>query len=216
MPTDAEPLTQAKNLLRQAFSELKSPQEDWSSAEASLLAFSFLLSAWSQHMNLTGHKDLLTVTKHLILEALAIETILPAGSSLVDLGAGAGIPGIPLGILRPRLAVTLLEARERRHYFQKEAIRQLKLPNVRAVRSRIEDLTSSSYDLVIAQALAKPEQALKWMLPLVQAGGWLAIPLGSSSAEPLAVANVEARVVEYRVPIVKLARKLWLGKKERV
>ena len=137
--------------------------------------FARLLQRWSQRLNLTGHQGEIQIARRLLLDAAALERALPQAETITDLGSGAGIPGIPLAICRPDTRFRLVESRERRHHFQRAAIRELGLENVEAVRGRAETLDPAPTEGVISQAFAKPAQALRWMRPWVAPGGWAAI-----------------------------------------
>jgi 16S rRNA (guanine527-N7)-methyltransferase len=133
----------------------------------------------------------------------------------VDLGTGAGFPGLPLAIVWPTCAVSLVEARERRHHFQRTAIREIGIPNATPLLGRAEDLDPTPHAVVVAQAMAEPTVALGWMRRWVGASGWLAIPR-SAGADPFepppGVFHVETRA--YRVPCGGPARELWIGRLE--
>ena len=179
---------------------------------ASLIELARMVESWGQRMNLTGHKTAAAVVRRLILDAAALLAAAPPFATLADLGSGAGFPGLPLAILRPELQLTLVEARERRHHFQRAARRALGLENVRALRGRIEELEATPHEAVLAQALAKPEQALAWMRPWASPAGWLLIPSTSDGPElPGAegLASVELRT--YQIPGGP-RRRLWVGR----
>jgi len=150
----------------------------------------------------------------LILASLAIATELPRVDSIVDLGSGAGFPGLPIAIVRPDAEVLLVEARERRHHFQRAAIRTLGSQNVRAHRGRIEELEPEPAHLVIAQAVVPPPRMLPLMLPWVASGGYAVIPGAETPPDPgthLGIAGFEVR--QYREPAGGAVRTLWIGRK---
>jgi len=182
---------------------------------AALLEITSLLAQWSKRFNLTGHRTTSQIVRRLILDAAALTARLPEIGSLADIGSGAGFPGFPVAILRPGCRVTLVESRERRHHFQRQVIRQLGLENVRAELGRAESLEPSLHAAAIAQAVAKPADALPLLLPWVERGGWLLFP---GSMPPPAVPTEDRRVcfeplVTYRVPLAGVERALWLARK---
>ena len=136
-----------------------------------------LLVRWNERMNLTGHGSASEVVSGLIADALALSTELPAAPrSLADLGSGAGFPGLPLAILHPQSACVLVEARERRVHFQREAIRRLRLENTRALVGRAEALEPVPSAVVTAQAVAAPSKVVALADGWLEPGGVLAIP----------------------------------------
>ena len=160
-----------------------------------------LLDRWSERINLTGHRGALAIAQRLLLEAAALSKVLPPAATIADLGSGAGIPGLPLALCRPGSRIQLIESRERRHHFQRAAIRDLGLANAIALHGRAEALEVRPCDGVVAQAMAEPRQALDWMLPWVGPHGWVAIATNPGSAERLEHPElVMGQVLRYAAP----------------
>ena len=179
-----------------------------------LLELTELLSAWAPRMNLTGHEGPQQILLRLVLDALAMERHLPEADSIADLGSGAGFPGLPLAILRPRTQVLLVESRERRHHFQRAAIRSLGLANVQPLRGRIEALEPEEAQGVVAQALARPRTAVELALPWCAIGGWVAIPGAEEPPDPGDVPGIHpSSNLSYSLPISGMRRTLWLGRR---
>jgi 16S rRNA (guanine527-N7)-methyltransferase len=180
-----------------------------------LLELAQLLERWSGRMNLTGHRDRDAILRRLVLESAALCGSLPTTSSVVDLGSGAGFPGLPIAILRPRCSVTLVESRERRHHFQRTAIRTLGLENVEALRARIED-RPRPHGLVTAQALASADRALELMVPWAERGGWIALPGTDVRQRITHHPDLEFVVSRaYQSPAGGPRRFVWLGRRFR-
>lgn len=161
-----------------------------------------LLDGWSRRLNLTSHHGALAIAQRLLLEAVALHRALPPARSIADLGSGAGIPGLPLALCRPDCEVWLVEARERRHHFQRAAIRELGLANARALRGRAEHLETRPCEGVVSQAFAKAPRALAWMVPWSAPGGWVGIASGPE-LDPAALHHpaLEAgRLIPYAAP----------------
>jgi 16S rRNA (guanine527-N7)-methyltransferase len=117
-----------------------------------------------------------------ILNSVAMTDLIPEGATVVDVGSGAGLPGIPLAIRRPDLQVTLLEPLLRRATFLGQAVEELGLGDrVSVVRARAED-HDHRYDAVTARAVAPLPRLLDWCLPLMAPGGELLALKGSSAA----------------------------------
>ena len=123
-----------------------------------------------------------------IANSLALSDLVPGSATIVDVGSGAGLPGIPLAIARPDLHVTLLEPLLRRSNFLTETVSELGLESrVVVVRARAED-HRSTYDVVVARAVAPLDRLLGWCLPLVEPRGTLLALKGRSAADEVAAA----------------------------
>lgn len=126
-----------------------------------------------------------------VFNSVAPAELLPNGAAVVDVGSGAGLPGIPLALLRPDLAVTLVEPLLRRATFLNQAVDELSLHDrVRVVRARAED-HRVRYDVVVSRALAPLPRLLTWCEPLRRDGGSIVALKGRSAADELAEAGRE-------------------------
>jgi 16S rRNA (guanine(527)-N(7))-methyltransferase RsmG len=114
-----------------------------------------LLTQWNARLNLTRIESVEDAVRLHYCESLFLGTRLPAGEfSIVDVGTGAGFPGIPVAIQRPECHVTLVESHQRKGVFLREASR--KLPNVSVVTDRAEKLTTT-YDWLVSRAVSMPD-----------------------------------------------------------
>ncbi|MGB7962581.1 MAG: 16S rRNA (guanine(527)-N(7))-methyltransferase RsmG, partial [Propionicimonas sp.] len=121
-----------------------------------------------------------------------------------DVGSGAGLPGIPLAILRPDLKVTLLEPLLRRVNFLELAVDELQLTGrVRVVRGRAED-HGRSYDVVTCRAVAPLPRLLGWCIPLLGVGGRLVALKGSTAADEVVQAAPELRSAQLKARVEEL------------
>jgi 16S rRNA (guanine527-N7)-methyltransferase len=156
-----------------------------------------LLVAAAAQFNLTAVRDPEAVERRHLLESLALVRVLaqrgllPPGARLLDVGSGAGLPGLPMKIARPDLAVGLLEANAKRCAFLREAIAALGLGGVEVLEGRAEDLARDparrgAYDLVVARAVAPLPVLLEYALPFLRLDGHLAATKGSAAAAELA------------------------------
>lgn len=124
-----------------------------------------------------------------VLNSLAIGELIGEGRTVVDVGSGAGLPGIPLAIRRPDLSVTLLEPLLRRANFLTEVVTELGLDDrVAVVRGRAEE-HPGRYDVVTARAVAALPKLLGWCLPLLASGGELLALKGESAEQELVEAQ---------------------------
>jgi len=179
-----------------------------------LRSLALLLARWSRSHNLTAHRQPAAIVRRLVLDAAALTAVLPPFRSVADLGSGAGFPGLPIAILFPQAHVVLVEARERRHHFQRAAVRELGVSNAEPVRGRLEELEPRPSDVAIAQALASPSRALELGLAWVRPGGLLALPGGDTPPSPPAHPGIaSSRVARYAVPLGGPERTLWLGER---
>ena len=149
-----------------------------------LLAYLALLDRWNRTYNLTAIRDPREMVGKHLLDSLAMHPYLDDGH-LADLGAGAGLPGIPLAIAKPGLRVTLVESNGKKARFLREAVRTLGLSNARVAETRAEALDEpGAYDAITARALAT--------LPLIiELGGHLLKPGGRLLAMKGAVPDDE-------------------------
>ncbi len=202
----------ARSLLEAGLSELGLRTEE--SQVQALLTLARLLHVWGQRLNLTGHRDTEQIVHRLILDAAALVGVLDRVESLADLGSGAGFPGLPIAVLRPECSLTLVESRGRRHHFQRTAVRDLGLGNVRLELGRAEQVAARPHAAVISQAMAAPAEALPWMLPWARPGGLLLLPGSERAPKPPSHPELvweERRT--YRVPCGGPERTLWRGRR---
>ena len=126
--------------------------------------------------------------RHLINCAVVGE-VMPQNATLIDVGSGAGLPGIPLAIARPDLTITLIEPLLKRSTYLNEVVDLLGLDNVTVIRGRAEEglvkKAVKGADIVTSRAVAPLGKLAKWSLPLVRKGGEMIALKGSSVHEEL-------------------------------
>lgn len=132
-----------------------------------------LLLEWNEKFNLTAITDKEEIEeKHFIDSLELIKFVDLKNKTLIDIGSGAGFPGIPLAIAEPTLKVTLLEATGKRVTFLKEVVKNLGLQNVEVLQGRAEELaTREKYDIVTARAVKELNILLEISFYLVKVGG---------------------------------------------
>jgi 16S rRNA (guanine527-N7)-methyltransferase len=123
-----------------------------------------------------------------LLNCAAVAELIPSGSSVTDVGTGAGLPGIVLAVARPDLAVVLVEPLARRTAFLSEVVAELGLDHVAVVRARAEDAVGAipPADIVTARAVAPLDRLAGWCLPHARVGGRLLALKGASAADEVA------------------------------
>lgn len=162
-----------------------------------------LLVAWNARMNLTGETDFETVLSRHYMDCLAplsIKNVFPQGMRMVDVGSGAGFPGLLLAIARPDAQVLLLDSLAKRVTFLNEGIRTLGLKNVRALHARAEDAAHRNdfrehFDVAVARAVAGLPVLCELLLPFVRVGGHMACYKGPSAFQEKEAGGLAAVLV---------------------
>lgn len=145
-------------------------------ARAALLDYLGLLEKWNKTYNLTAIHEPERMLTHHLLDSLIIAPQVGAGP-LLDVGSGAGLPGIPLAIARPGLRVTLLDASQKKCGFMRQAAIDLKLSNVTVTHARVEDFRpAEGFPQVVSRAFSDLSEFVRLTRHLVAPGGeWLAM-----------------------------------------
>ena len=167
-----------------------------------LLAYLDLIYQWNRSAGLTSISRSQAVRLHL-LDSLSLLDLLQGYSELADLGSGAGLPGIPLALVRPDLGVVLVEIRERKCSFLAEASRRLGLANVEVVRMNAHSLADSGrrFEAVCGRAFLPLPALAALGLGLLKPGGSLLLmcgPAGSGMGEEIKAANPGSRITQER------------------
>ena len=153
-----------------------------------------MLIQWNEVMNLTAITEMdQVVTKHFVDSMSLVKAVSELGSKeirIMDLGTGAGFPGIPLKIVRPDLKITLVDSLNKRINFLNIVIDELELKNITAVHSRIEDFGKNKqyrekFDYVTARAVANLAVLSEYLLPIIKVGGQAIGMKGSNVKEEL-------------------------------
>ncbi len=138
-----------------------------------------MLAEWNQVMNLTAITDYEEVLKKHFIDSLSLVKAfdLTSDISVIDIGTGAGFPGIPLKIAFPNLKVTLLDSLNKRVQFLKAVIEKLELQEIESFHGRAEDfarpgLMREKYDLCVSRAVANLTTLSEYCLPFVKVGGF--------------------------------------------
>jgi len=143
--------------------------------------------------NLTAVRDRDVAWRRLILDSLTLLAglgALPDGSTLIDVGSGGGVPGIPIAIAKPTLKVTLLETTGKKARFLEQCVSDLGLASVRVIHGRAETVGQDSahrqsYDVAVTRGLGPMNRILEYTLPLVRVGGWVYVVKGSGLQDEL-------------------------------
>ena len=175
--------------------------------------------------NVVGTKSRHKIVLEHLLDALSCYVVedLCRGDSLIDVGTGGGLPGIPLGIARPELHVTLLEAVGKKASFLENARVKLGLPNLEVLHARAEDAGrklgyKENFDIVVARALAALPVVVEYCAPFVRMGGTILamkgqlpeeeLTNGIAASRKLGVELRDVREVKYRTQLPQKERRL--------
>lgn len=200
-----------------------------------------LLTEWNSFMNLTAITEFEEVVLKHFVDSLAVcQTNLFMGRikksaeekdfliSLIDIGTGAGFPGIPLKIVFPELRITLLDSLKKRIHFLEEVIERLELKNIDTIHGRAEDFAKQSdyreqYDFCVSRAVANLASLSELCIPFVKENGYFISYKSEKTKEELAQAEKAISIlggktekqIEYILPESDIKRTLLFIKKEK-
>lgn len=157
-------------------------------------AYADLLAGPGVERGLLGPREVERIWDRHILNSAVIAELLEPGSSVIDIGSGAGLPGVPLAIARPDLRVTLVEPMLRRTDFLEEVVAALGIP-IAVIRGRAEDAgvraRLGGSDAVVSRAVADLGKLTRWGMPLLRSGGRMLSMKGDRAAEEVAGSGSE-------------------------
>ena len=172
--TEGSAATRLNDLLKKAGLD---PLDDEKAGK--FAAYLSLFVRWNDRINLSSVRDEDQIISRHMIESIAVARSLPAQiSTLLDFGSGGGLPGIPIALCRPEIAVTLAESQGKKAAFLQEAIRVLGI-NAKVHADRAETL-QGSFDCVILRAVEKMPEAVAAAAKLVSPNGWLALMTADS------------------------------------
>ena len=145
-------------------------------AEAKLLAYLALLDKWNRVYNLTAVREPERMVSHHLLDSLAVVPFFE-GASVLDVGSGGGLPGIPLAIARPELRVTLIDSVAKKTAFLLQAKAELGLNNLNVITGRVEDFRpDAGFDAIVSRAFSDLREFVTLTRHLLEPGGrWFAM-----------------------------------------
>ena len=157
------------------------------------VAYAELLATDGLVRGLIGPREVPRLWDRHLLNCAVVADLLPPSARVVDVGSGAGLPGVVLALVRPDIAVTLLEPLARRVTFLAECRERLDLANVTVLRGRAEEPAGRAQlggaDVVVARAVAPLDRLVGWCVPLLTPGGRLLALRGESAEEDAAGAR---------------------------
>jgi len=182
-----------------------------------LLQYLELIQKWNRVYNLTALKDSGQMLSHHILDSLSIIPYVK-GNTILDIGSGAGLPGIPLSLVFTERHIVMLDGNAKKTRFIQQAITELGLKNAESVHSRVEDYTASEgFDTVVSRAFSSLSDFVRMALPLMKDSGQLLAMKGRYPAQELedlpteirteAVHRLEVPLLDSERHLVQMARK---------
>jgi 16S rRNA (guanine527-N7)-methyltransferase len=171
-----------------------------------LLAFLALMQKWNNTYNLSGVRDSVAMVRLHLLDSLAVLPHLKSGR-IIDIGTGAGLPGIPLAIMMPESEFVLLDSNAKKTRFVQQAIVALKLNHVTVLQSRVEQYAPlQKFNTVITRAFASLAGIQRLTQHLISADGELIAMKGAPTTAELAMITGRYTVIPLQVPGVEAER----------
>ncbi len=167
-----------------------------------------LLLEWNEKINLTAiTEENEVIIKHFI-DSLTIYKYLNEAKSIIDVGTGAGFPGIPIKILNKEIDITLMDSLNKRINFLNEVVKNLNLERISCIHSRAEELGRDKkfrekYDVAVSRAVANMSTLVEYLLPFVKVGGMCICMKGSSIDEELKEAEKAIKMIGGKVEKVE-------------
>ena len=190
--------------------------------------YSNLLISWNEKMNLTAVTDPEGISLRHFADSVSplYYANFPEKSKIIDIGTGAGFPGIPIKIMRPDIEITLMDSLNKRINFLKEVSEKLNLEKVECVHARAEEFSKKAeyrekYDIGISRAVARLKVLSEYVIPFVKVGGYFI----SMKAKDIEEETEEAKEIisvlggkieeikEFQIPNTDVTRKLVIIKK---
>jgi 16S rRNA (guanine527-N7)-methyltransferase len=163
------------------------------------------LKKWNSKVNLTAiTKDKEIAIKHFI-DSLSLAPYLSAGDRLLDIGSGAGLPVIPLKIIKPDIEMVSVDAVAKKIHFQRHVIRILNLQNMEALHARIEELhktDSHSFSVITSRAFTRLDRFVALAAPLLKENGMLIAMKGEQADDEIAASGEVVNAAGFTVTAV--------------
>ncbi len=180
-----------------------------------------LILAWNKRTNLISRKDESKIFENHILESLAflLSFELSPGAKVIDIGSGAGFPGLPIGLIKSDVNFLLVESKRMKSLFLKEVILQLKLKNVEVICDRIENLglnnkCENGFDFAFSRAVAGLEVVYGWIKNLVKPGGFYIAWKGGDIKQE--IEQLQKKENNVAIDIIQMDERFVHSKKDRV
>jgi 16S rRNA (guanine527-N7)-methyltransferase len=186
------------------------------------------LLRWNQKINLTAIRSEREIVLKHFLDSLSVLPYLPKPSSVLDIGSGAGFPGIPLKIIEPTLKITLIDPVRKKVDFQRHIIRTLGLKGIEVIHGRVQDKEilqslGGRFDITLSRAFSNLRTLLLLSFPLLKEGGFVIAMKGDVESDELRlITEVEGaryrlkKSVPLALPFSSFKRTILLFEKQQV
>lgn len=188
-----------------------------------------LLIDWNQKINLTAITEPKEIIQKHFIDSLTINKNIKNAKKVVDIGTGAGFPGVPLGIMNEKTEMFLVDSLNKRIIFLEEVVKELNLKNITLIHARAEDFGKKEeyrekFDIAVSRAVANLSTLSEYLVPLVKIGGKVISMKASDASEEInnakkainvlggAIENVE----EFTLPESDIGRTIVTIRKERI
>ena len=180
--------------------------------------YMLLLLEWNQKMNLTAITDEKEIIYKHFIDSISINKYIKEANNIMDVGTGAGFPGIPLKLLNKDINFVLVDSLNKRINFLEEVKKQLKIEKLELIHSRVEDLAKNKIyrekiDVVVSRAVANLSILLEYMLPFVKKDGICICMKGPNVEEEIEKANNALETLGGKIEIIEHIK--LLGELER-
>ena len=189
--------------------ELKTINLEVTSSQAKkFYDYTNLLLDWNKKINLTSITEIEDIIVKHFADSLSICKFLEKNSSIIDVGTGAGFPGLPLAILREDLKITLIDSLNKRTLFLEEVKKKLELKNLNVIHSRAEDLGKNlefreKYDIAVSRAVASLNILLEYLIPFVKENGKAICMKGPNIDEEIKNAESALKELDSKIDIIE-------------
>ncbi|WP_434291784.1 16S rRNA (guanine(527)-N(7))-methyltransferase RsmG [Clostridium botulinum] len=177
-----------------------------------LISYKNLIQEWNKKINLTAIVEDEEIIKKHFIDCIKIFKSSPIGEakSLIDIGTGAGFPGIPIKILKEDIEITLLDSLQKRINFLNIVIGELQLKNIQCLHGRAEDYAQEiqhrqKYDIAVSRAVANLAVLSEFCIPFVEKGGYFIAMKGPSVEEEITAATKSIEILGGKIEdIIKI------------